>query len=327
MQGPQTLRRARISTEDMPERDRISMLREQFGRTLFGLDISALPNIAFRSTLTAQTLPNLVITSCTGGGLREWRTRETIADARNDFVLVINLNGPSVITQHGREFVMDEQTATLAALDAIGGITRPTLDHHLRILNIPRSTLALLVRNAENSIMRPVQSKSAALRLLIKYLDVLEAGREIEVREIAESISMHILDLTALVLGARGDHAELAKRRGAKAARLRAIRSDILDYLDRSDLSTNSIAALHGISPRYVRKLFEEDGSSFSSFVLTERLEKVRRLLADRRYAHLNIAQIAHKTGFGDISYFNRAFRRHFEATPSDFREEMKQGE
>jgi AraC-like DNA-binding protein len=67
--------------------------------------------------------------------------------------------------------------------------------------------------------------------------------------------------------------------------------------------------------------LFEEDGSSFSSFVLAERMRGVRRMLVDRRYAHLNIAQIAHESGFGDVSYFNRAFRRHFGATPSDVRE------
>jgi AraC-like DNA-binding protein len=70
-----------------------------------------------------------------------------------------------------------------------------------------------------------------------------------------------------------------------------------------------------------VRKLFEQAGSSFSTFVLTERVVKARRMLIDRRYAHLNIAQIAHESGFGDISYFNRAFRRHFGATPSDVRE------
>jgi AraC-like DNA-binding protein len=44
-------------------------------------------------------------------------------------------------------------------------------------------------------------------------------------------------------------------------------------------------------------------------------------MLIDRRYAHLNIAQIADESGFGDVSYFNRAFRRQFGAKPSDFRE------
>jgi AraC-like DNA-binding protein len=73
-------------------------------------------------------------------------------------------------------------------------------------------------------------------------------------------------------------------------------------------------------------KLFEEAGSSFSSFVVSERVVKARRMLIDRRWAHLTIAQIAHESGFGDMSYFNRAFRRHFGATPSDFREAARLG-
>lgn len=157
------------------------------------------------------------------------------------------------------------------------------------------------------------------MRLLIRYLDVVQAGVEVENREIAHRVSTHVFDLAAL--GACGDVAEIARQRGAKAARFEAIRSDILGRLGHSDLSAEGIAARHGISSRYVRKLFEEDGSSFSTFVLAERLLRVRRMLVDRRYAHLNIARIAHESGFGDVSYFNRAFRRHFGATPSDFRE------
>jgi AraC-like DNA-binding protein len=70
-----------------------------------------------------------------------------------------------------------------------------------------------------------------------------------------------------------------------------------------------------------VRKLFEEEGSSFSFFVLSERLSRAWRMLGNHRYAHLNIARIAQENGFSDISYFNRVFRRHFGATPSDVRE------
>jgi AraC-like DNA-binding protein len=66
----------------------------------------------------------------------------------------------------------------------------------------------------------------------------------------------------------------------------------------------------------------EHDGASFSAFVLAKRLAKAERMLADRRYAHLSIAQIAHESGFGDVSHFNRMFRRHYGVTPSDVREE-----
>jgi AraC-like DNA-binding protein len=188
-------------------------------------------------------------------------------------------------------------------------------------LALSRPAIAALVPDYASALGRPILRDNPALRVLTRYLDIVQAGDETMGPELAHSVSLHILDLAALALGAPGERAELARQRGVRAARFEAIRSDILARLGDAALSAERLAAHHGISARYVRKLFEEDGSSFSSFVLAERLRRVRRMLVDRRYAHLNIAQIAHENGFGDVSYFNRAFRRHFGTTPSDVRE------
>jgi AraC-like DNA-binding protein len=53
---------------------------------------------------------------------------------------------------------------------------------------------------------------------------------------------------------------------------------------------------------------------------LERRLDKAAALLRDPRWRHRKIAEIAAEAGFTDLSYFNRAFRRHFGATPSDIR-------
>jgi AraC-like DNA-binding protein len=41
----------------------------------------------------------------------------------------------------------------------------------------------------------------------------------------------------------------------------------------------------------------------------------------DPAFARRSIVAIAYEVSFGDLSYFNRAFRRRFGATPSDVRE------
>jgi AraC-like DNA-binding protein len=41
----------------------------------------------------------------------------------------------------------------------------------------------------------------------------------------------------------------------------------------------------------------------------------------DHLYSDLNLAQIAHERGFGEVCYFNRVFRHHFGAAPCDFDE------
>jgi hypothetical protein len=48
-----------------------------------------------------------------------------------------------------------------------------------------------------------------------------------------------------------------------RAARMHAIKADIAQNLD-VDVSVDALAARHRISPRYIRKLFEGDDTSFS---------------------------------------------------------------
>jgi AraC-like DNA-binding protein len=108
--------------------------------------------------------------------------------------------------------------------------------------------------------------------------------------------------------------------RGLKAARLHAIKRDVLANLSESGLSLAAVAARHNISPRYVGRLFEQEGITFSEFLLSARLESAHLMLTGVQFNGRTIASIACSAGFGDLSYFNRAFRRRFQTTPSDVR-------
>ena len=66
--------------------------------------------------------------------------------------------------------------------------------------------------------------------------------------------------------------------------------------------------------------LFAGQQTTFSDFVLDRRLALARRRLRDPARAGLTISAIAYECGFGDLSYFNRSFRRAYGATPSDVR-------
>jgi AraC-like DNA-binding protein len=124
----------------------------------------------------------------------------------------------------------------------------------------------------------------------------------------------------AVALGATRDAADTASGRGVRAARLHAVKADILANLASRHLSLDAIAASQRISPVYVRKLFESEDTSFTKFVLEQRLLRAHRMLNDPRFADHPIAAIAMEAGFGDLSYFNRAFRRRYRASPSDVR-------
>jgi len=130
-----------------------------------------------------------------------------------------------------------------------------------------------------------------------------------------------LCDLVAVTLGATQDAAEAAEGRGIRAARLRAIKADIEANLAHGgDLSPSAVARRQHISDSYIRKLFEGENTSFSQFVLSRRLLRAHRLLLDPRRVEQSIASIAFEVGFGDLSYFNRAFKRCYGAAPSEIR-------
>jgi AraC-like DNA-binding protein len=127
-------------------------------------------------------------------------------------------------------------------------------------------------------------------------------------------------DLIAATIGATRDGLAIAEGRGIAAARLRSIMTDINANLGDGDLSVVEVARRHRVTPRYIHKLFENEGLTFSAFVLAQRLSRAHRILSDPRLADRNISSVAFGVGFGDLSYFNRAFRRRFAATPTEIR-------
>jgi AraC-like DNA-binding protein len=132
--------------------------------------------------------------------------------------------------------------------------------------------------------------------------------------------AQHLVDLTGLLLGTAADDVELAARRGYSLARFDLIKADVLKSLHRHDLTIDLVARAHGLSLRQAQRFFAHSGTTFTDFVLAERLSLAHRLLSDPRSRHRKITDIAYSAGFGDLSYFNREFRRRFGDTPSAIR-------
>lgn len=121
--------------------------------------------------------------------------------------------------------------------------------------------------------------------------------------------------MTGSIKGLRAGNGEL------RAARLNAIKSDILNNLGQHGLSIHGTASRHGVSVRYIHQLFHAEGTSFKHFVLQQRLAAVHRVLSDARSARRTISAIAFEMGFGNLPNFERAFKRHYRMKPSAIRE------
>ena len=62
-------------------------------------------------------------------------------------------------------------------------------------------------------------------------------------------------------------------------------------------------------------------GTTFTDFVLKQRLARAHRMLTDPRYAGQKIAALADEVGFDERSDFVRRFRRQYGMAPSEVRE------
>jgi AraC-like DNA-binding protein len=309
----------RISSHDWPERDRVAMWREVIGRQVYRLDIEPVPEVSFHADSTMHLLPGLSMFSTTGGGFSESRTRELISDGNSDFVFVINLKGQLKVSKRDREFILDEQEATLLSAAEVCGFTRPP-SGHTRILRMPRARIASLLPRVDDAVTGYIPPGSRILAHLTRYLGLLEEDHTLIDSQTAPLIVAHVYSLVAATIGATRDNLERARSCGVPEARLAAIRADILANLSQVGLSPRSVARRHGVSDRYVHRLFEKTGQTFGRFVEEQRLKRAFAMLTDPASIEVGIGTIGLGVGFSEHSTFHRAFRRYFGDTPGNVR-------
>ena len=309
----------RFSINDAPERERPGIYRDFIGRSVCGFDVEPLRDVPFEVDVTVELLPGVQILSGKVYGSCNQRTRQMLADGIDDVTLMVNLGGPYLVSHGGNEIVLADGDATLVSLADIFSLThRPPGD--VLALRIPRVRLAALTGQLENCCFRHIPGDTQALRLLTAYIRIASHQQTSAGRELQHAVACHIQDLVAVTVGMTGDAAERARGRGVRAARLHAIKQDIVGSLGQANLSVTALAARHGCTPRFIQRLFETSGTTFTDFVLAQRLARAYRLLGDPGRAGEKIVTIAYDAGFGDLSYFNRVFRRQYGVAPSDVR-------
>jgi AraC-like DNA-binding protein len=315
-----------FDTNLLPLRDRFPVFCEEVMRRYTGLDVRAHDGTRFSAALRLRRLGAINIGYNSVSALDCVRTRELLGDGDDGLVFVMFENGTGYYTQLNEEGTLAAGDAVLCDSAYSGECNFTSLSYHWH-LKIPRAKLAELLPDRNRFAGSKLDRDRAARSLLFGYLkETINADLRAGDRA-AQLYEDHIVDLVALALGAGGDTRREAEARGARAARRSAILREIKRRSSDPHLSAVIIALLLGITPRYVHLLLEETGKSFSHHVLERRLDKAAALLGDPEWRGRKIADIAAQAGFTDLSYFNRAFRRHFGATPSDIREAASRGD
>jgi AraC-like DNA-binding protein len=316
----------RFSKDGRPPWEPMERWYEVFDRAISRRVCFPLFDGAFQVTLTVRRLS--AVGTNTGvcvqhmtfsAGCKSQRTPELLTDGNDDVLLLLQQMGRTVRSKLGREVTAEPGGGYLATNADVSTMILPGPCRFVCI-GVPRKLMMAMAPGVEDALARPIPPKMGVVNLLMSYLHILEGKSLLETPELQRAAATHIHDLCALVIGATRDATEIAKGRGVRAARLCAIKADIIQRFRDDDVSPAALALRHGLSTRYIQMLFESDGTTLSKFVLGQRLAQVHRMLTDPRQGHRLIGTLVYEAGFGDISTFNREFRRHFGATPSEVR-------
>lgn len=300
-----------FSTGSLHPSKRLSALREHFAQTI-RLDIDAVPGQAVEMTM--DTAPGLRRTRMLSAlSARLSRRSHMLADGVDAVCLMIKTGGHLALSQCRRE-------ARPHVGDGVLLLYRePALMHFVDTtyvaVRVPCKALSSVAGNLESTAARRIPGDSEALSLLRIYLANLPA--HIADPSLRQLSAAHIYDLITLAIGATEEGRHLAVRRGVRAARLAAIKSDLVEDCT---LDVHQVASRRGISPRYIQMLFADEGTTFSTVSVAVRLDAASKMLKSPRYTAWSVSAIALEVGFGDLSYFNRRFKQRFDVTPSEVR-------
>ncbi|MDO8875891.1 MAG: AraC family transcriptional regulator [Pseudolabrys sp.] len=311
----------RFSSRDIPDSRRASRYGEALNSVL-GLEVTSLDDAPLDVETVMRLLPGgLVVARSDLSPLSMNRTAAHIADGNDNFILSVPISGKAAYRLGAREVVCGRGDAFFFPGDEPSLIANHKMSR--LSLSIPRKLLESTMP-ASTSLAPQSLRHSAALALLSDYAKALTQETFDPSSGLEALAAGHIRDLVAMALDPTAARPEMTEQPGIRAARLRAIKEDVRFNLHRHDVSLDHVARRHRISPRYVQLLFRDEATTFREFVLGERLERAHAQLCNAQFAAAPIGEIAYACGFGDLSYFNQAFRRRYGMTPSEVRRTLR---
>jgi AraC-like DNA-binding protein len=100
-----------------------------------------------------------------------------------------------------------------------------------------------------------------------------------------------------------------------------AIRQVIRTYSDDRWLTIDEASDALGTSPRTLQRELAAEGKTYSEILKEIRAESARNLLGQ---TDASLSEIAEQLGYGNLSNFNRAFRRWAAVSPMEFRRQWR---
>jgi AraC family transcriptional regulator, positive regulator of tynA and feaB len=303
------------STEHLQPGKALSYWRDVICENLLQMHIQSSHESAFFGHIEKHAFGPIKANFISVSEQRVWRERAAACNAKDHLFHLIHVrNGVQLIEQYGRTSKVEAGDCLL--IDCLAGFEFDFPQGvEALVLEIRRDWLGCWLPAPEEAAARLIDGRSgwgATLASALSNVTPATVGASgLPPTVVAEQI------VSLLALAAAHDDAPPSTH---KRALLRRVTETIRERCHESDLDPAKVAAAVGLSRRYVHMLFASAGTTFSRELYDFRLRRAERLLCDKRFDGLGIAEIAWNCGFSEPSHFTRRFRDRFGSTPSTYR-------
>jgi AraC-like DNA-binding protein len=283
------------------------------------LEVRPLDRESFEATLAVENLGPLTLVKTYSSAASIEHTDQHLQRThdRRAFLLM-PIVGRVSSSHYGYDVDLDEGDFALSDSFAPGRVAFAGANQSLGV-SIPYDTLTLHIPDPEAIFGLRVAGNVGFAELVSSMLRALwtQAERGLP-SQFCPGVAKNLLELLATAYAI--DHKPAITESSVQCSRRAQVKRFVERRLRDAELNANAVAEGLGLSPRYIRRLFANEGESVSDYILRRRLEECARQLTSSLWQGRSITDTAFEWGFSSMAHFTRAFKDRFAVTPSDYR-------
>ncbi|MCB5179399.1 helix-turn-helix domain-containing protein [Streptomyces sp. SMC 277] len=308
-----------LTTDSVPEQQKVTYWNEVVSRTLVPMAVSPRGTGPFDGRITTRRLGYLQVSTVEADAKSVSRTPALITPSCEALVAVaVQMSGTATFAQGGRTTEVGEGDLVVYETGRPYSIDYPRR-FTTHVFQLPRHTLPVSDSDLRRIAGDAIRTSGGVGGMLCLFLSALASLSGARPPVIAHRLAGDFVDLLSTLIAER-TRPDGARPDTASGALLLRVREHIDRNLGDPDLSPESIARAHGMSVRYLHKLFEGEGTTVCRLVQRRRLEECSRELAHRGRATASVSAVAHRWGFSSPAHFSRIFRAAYGVPPREWR-------
>jgi AraC-like DNA-binding protein len=240
--------------------------------------------------------------------------------------VAVQARGVAQVEQDGR--VTELRPGDIAFFETIRPFrTRFPERFQLKIFAVPRTLLCQEEAELHDITARAWRPTGRLPALLSPFLSRLADASDSYSAPVGERLAANVVDLMAAT-AAQCAGRETGELPGARRVLLLRVQNFIRWHLSDPDLTPQVVARAHGISVRYLHRLFEGEGTTVCQWIRDLRLQECCVDLATAAAGTADLGRVARRWGFNGSAHLGRVFRSSLGLSPTDWlrREHARRG-